>query len=36
MFHERSNIAVFSVEHQKFPERKTFSSGMCGASDKLK
>ena len=28
VLHERSNIAAFSVEHQKFPERKKNSSGM--------
>ena len=37
VLHERSNIAAFSVEHQKFPERKKkISSGMWVASDKLK
>ena len=34
--HERSSIATFSVEHQKFPERKNFSSEMWVASEKLK
>ena len=28
VLHERSNIAAFSVEHQKFPEGKKFSFGM--------
>ena len=28
VLHERSNITAFSVEHQKFRERKFFSSGM--------
>ena len=28
VLHEKSNIAAFSVEHQTFPERKKFSSGM--------
>ena len=36
VLHERSNIAAFSVEHQKFPGRKIFSSGMWVASDKSK
>ena len=29
-------LLLFSVEHQKFPERKKISSGMWGASDNLK
>ena len=36
VLHERGNIAAFSVEHQKFPERKKNSSGMWVASNKLK
>ena len=36
VLHKRSNIAAFSVEHQKFPERKDFSSGTWVASGKLK
>ena len=35
VLYERSNITTFSVEHQKFPERKFFSSGIWVA-DKLK
>ena len=36
VLHERSNIAAFSVEHQKFPERTNFSSEMWIVSEKLK
>ena len=33
VLHEKSNIAAFSVEHQTFPERKDFSSGMWVATE---
>ena len=33
VLHEKSNIAAFSVEHQTFPERKKFSSGMWVATE---